>query len=174
MVYNPLIMQKSTLLYSYSGLINPVIKRKIIMDFRVAVKEDIQSVDKQKKSVYILQEAISNVLNYYTDINFTETKNTSAHCTSFIDNETIKLEFVSVILNNDIPSLEKKINNLNCIRFENLKEELALNLNKPISNDRGANIGLITILLKSNNKLKYEFTKIDTFTSKFTLTVLIQ
>ena len=167
-------MNKSTLLYSYSGLINPEIKTKIILDFRETVKAKISTVDKQKKSAYILQEAVNNVLNYYTDMRFTDTSSTSITCSSFSDNKTIELTFTSDMLTHDAASLEAKLNNLNCIQTESLKEELASNLNKPISNERGANIGLITIILKSNNKLKYEFIKIDAFISKFTLTVLLQ
>jgi hypothetical protein len=167
-------MNKSTLLYSYSGLINPEIKTRIILDFRKTVKAKIPTVDKQKKSAYILQEALNNVLNYYTDMRFTDTSSASISCSTFSDNRDIELIFASDMLTQDAASLEAKLNNLNGIQVEALKEELLSNLNKPISGDRGASIGLITMILKSNNKLKYEFTKTDAFICKFTLTVLLQ
>lgn len=174
MVCKTLSMNKSTLLYSYSGLINPEIKTKIILDFRNTVKTKIPTVDKQKRSAYILQEAVNNVLNYYTDKHFTDTSNASIACSTFSDDNTIELMFTSEMLAHDAASMEIKLNNLNCIQVETLKEELASNLNKPLSNGRGASIGLITMILKSNNKLKYEFARIDAFICKFTLTVLLQ
>lgn len=173
MACSPLSMSKSTLLYSYSGVINPEIKAGIILDFRNTVKARIPTVDKQKKSAYILQEAVTNVLNYYTDRHFTDTSHTSITCSTCSEGRNIELSVTSDMLIQDAASLEAKLNKLNDIQVEALKEELASNLNKPISSDRGANIGLITMMLKSNNKLKYEFIKTDAFICKFTLTVLL-
>jgi hypothetical protein len=174
MVCNTLRMTKSTLLYSYDGLMNQEIKPKIILDFRETVKAKIPTIDKQKRSAYIFQEAVNNIFNYYTDVNFTDAHSASITCLSFSESTSIELSFISDMLTHDAASLETKLTDLNGIQTESLKEELVLNLNKPISNDRGANIGLITIILKSNNKLKYEFIKIDAFICKFTLTILLQ
>lgn len=167
-------MNRNTVLYSFNGLINLEIKNKIISDFKHIAKEEIELVDKQKKCVYILQEAINNIFNYYTDNNLLDTYTVNVACKFQEDNKNIKLEFSSSILLKDVNHLESKINNLNCIEQSELKQAFNMQINQPITDKKGAGLGLITMALKSNNKLNYKFTAINNTVSNFTLTIITQ
>lgn len=167
-------MNRNTVLYSFNGLINLEIKNKIISDFKHIAKEEIELVDKQKKCVYILQEAINNIFNYYTDNNLIDSYTVNVACKFQEDNKNIKLEFSSSILLKDVNHLESKINNLNCIEQSELKQAFNLQINQPITDKKGAGLGLITMALKSNNKLNYKFATINNTVSNFTLTIITQ
>lgn len=68
----------------------------------------------------------------------------------------------NIIANKRINTLKKRLDKINLLDHEGLKSEYAEILDKEwISNEEGAGLGLITIALRSGNKIKYNFTSLD-------------
>jgi Family of unknown function (DUF6272) len=68
----------------------------------------------------------------------------------------------NIIANRRIKSLKNRIDRINDLDHEGLKSAYAEILDKEIlSLEEGAGLGLITIALRSGNKIKYNFTYLD-------------
>jgi len=156
--------------FSYNGSINELIIRDIILDFRSIIKRHVSIIDKQKKCAYIMQEAVNNILNYYKKNSFIDDKKIKIDCSKEEDNNTaITLKFTSNMYRVDIPAFEKKIIKLNALQKTELKTELQSILDAPILKENSANLGLLSMILKSDEKLKYQFINIDDVFCTFTL-----
>ena len=84
----------------------------------------------------------------------------------------LKVISSNLVANSSIPALEKQINTINSFDDEKaLKAYYLEHLeNNTISDKGGAGLGFITIGMKSGNKLKVDFKKINEDFSLFTLT----
>jgi hypothetical protein len=68
----------------------------------------------------------------------------------------------NIIANKRINNLKKRLDRINDLDHEGLKSEYAEILDKEkLSVEEGAGLGLITIALRSGNKIKYNFTYLD-------------
>ena len=78
------------------------------------------------------------------------------------------------ILNKNVEVIKNKIEEANSLDKEQLKELYASKINNSMISERGgAGLGIIDIALKSENKIKYTFTKIDDFFSYYELKIKV-
>jgi hypothetical protein len=122
-----------------------------------------------KKIFFISVETLQNMLIHGHKNNQGE-----QHNFFILSKNGVKMNIVSanLVSNNSIPSLEKQIETINSFDDEKaLKAYYLEHLeNNTISEKGGAGLGFITIGMKSGNKLKYDFQKINDDFSLFTLT----
>ncbi len=129
-----------------------------------------QSVSKGplRKIFFIAVETLQNMLIHGH-------KNLNGEQRSFFiltkNNSSVELYSANLISNKSVPILEKQIDTIN--DFEDsatLKAYYMEHLeNNQISEKGGAGLGFITIVMKSGNKLKVDFSKIDENYSMFLL-----
>ena len=158
-----------TVLVSHYGELS----QSVISNLEGDVEEKITSLDIAKgpikKIFFISVETLQNMLLHGHKNNAGEQHN------FFIlvkNGANLKVISSNLVANSSIPSLEKQINIINSFDDEKaLKAYYLEHLeNNTMSEKGGAGLGFITIGMKSGNKLKVDFKKINDQFSLFTLT----
>jgi len=161
--------QDETVLVSHYGELS----QSVISNLEGNVEEKITSLDIAKgpikKIFFISVETLQNMLLHGHKNNEGEQHN------FFIlvkNGSNLKVISSNLVANSSIPSLEKQINIINSFDDEKaLKAYYLEHLeNNTMSEKGGAGLGFITIGMKSGNKLKVDFKKINDQFSLFTLT----
>lgn len=149
------------------------LSQSVISNLEGAVEEKITSLEISKgpikKIFFISVETLQNMLIHGHKNNKGEQHN------FFIlvkNNDNIQVISSNLVSNSSIPTLEKQIETINSFDDEKaLKAYYLEHLeNNTMSEKGGAGLGFITIGMKSGNKLKMNFKKINDQFSLFTLT----
>lgn len=149
------------------------LSQSVISNLEGAVEEKITSLEISKgpikKIFFISVETLQNMLIHGHKNNKGEQHN------FFIlvkNNDSIQVISSNLVSNSSIPTLEKQIETINSFDDEKaLKAYYLEHLeNNTMSEKGGAGLGFITIGMKSGNKLKMNFKKINDQFSLFTLT----
>lgn len=161
--------QDETILVSHYGELS----QSVISNLEGNIEEKITSLDIAKgpikKIFFISVETLQNMLLHGHKNNQGEQHN------FFIlvkNGSNLKVISSNLVANSSIPALEKQINTINSFDDEKaLKAYYLEHLeNNTMSEKGGAGLGFITIGMKSGNKLKVDFKKINDQFSLFTLT----
>jgi hypothetical protein len=136
-------------------------------------------VDKQgmaitvKKKVYsAMVESLENIYKHQDIIN----SNTEhqPRFTLFLDEKEFSLFASNSLLNHKVTPLKEKLDRVNALNKEGLKELYKLTiLSGDVSPKGGAGLGIINIAKVSENKINYKFEKINSEYSYFTINVVI-
>ena len=161
--------QNETVLVSHYGELS----QSVISNLEGDVEEKITSLDIAKgpikKIFFISVETLQNML-----LHGQKNKQGEQHNFFILVKNGANLKVISsnLVANSSIPALEKQINTINSFDDEKaLKAYYLEHLeNNTISDKGGAGLGFITIGMKSGNKLKVDFRKINDDFSLFTLT----
>ena len=162
-------MEHESVLVTHIGELS----QSVISNLESSVEEKITSLEipkgPVKKIFFISVETLQNML-----IHGQKNNNGEQHNFFILSKNGVKVHVISanLIANNAIPSVEKQINVINS--FDDDKALKAYYLehleNNTMSDKGGAGLGFITIGMKSGNKLKTDFQKINDDFSLFTLT----
>ncbi len=161
--------QDETVLVSHYGELS----QSVISSLEGSVEEKITSLEISKgpikKIFFISVETLQNMLLHGHKNNQGEQHN------FFIlvkNGENLKVISSNLVANSSISALEKQIDTINSFDDEKaLKAYYLEHLeNNTMSDKGGAGLGFITIGMKSGNKLKVDFKKINDQFSLFTLT----
>lgn len=161
--------QDDTVLVSHYGELS----QSVISNLEGSVEEKITSLEIAKgpikKIFFISVETLQNMLLHGQKNNEGEQHNFFILVKNGVQLKVISSNLVS---NTSIPALEKQINTINSFDDEKaLKAYYLEHLeNNTMSDKGGAGLGFITIGMKSGNKLKVDFKKINDQFSLFTLT----
>lgn len=164
--------QKDTVLVSHLGELN----QGIISNLENCVEEKVSSLEipkgPLKKIFFISVETLQNMLIHGHKNNQGE-----QHNFFLLVKNGVKMNVVSanLIANDAVEAIEKQINVINSFDDEKaLKAYYIEHLeNNTMSEKGGAGLGFITIGMKSGNKLKVDFQKINDKFSLFKLTSTI-
>jgi hypothetical protein len=161
--------QKDTVLVAHFGELS----QSVISTLESNVEEKVASLEipkgPLKKIFFISVETLQNMLIHGH-------KNGDGHQHNFfmLIKNGVKMNVVSanLVSNAAVPAIEKQINVINSFDDEKaLKAFYIEHLeNNTMSDKGGAGLGFITIGMKSGNKLKVDFQKINDQFSLFTLT----
>lgn len=146
------------------------------MDIVQAKLAEVEPKSSIKKRVFnILVEILQNIYHHYGHItidNFSDEESVT-----FVLAKTQGDYYIiagNYILNEEMPALKAKIDLINSLPSEKLKQVYMETLgNGVISEKGGAGLGLIEIARKSGGKLFYEFRLFDNHISFFSLMVKI-
>lgn len=157
---------------SFVGLLT----QEIISKLETEIEEKVSSLNiakgPLKKTFFICVETLQNML-----IHGHKTENNE--CPVFFvlikTTENIIVLSANLVAENSIPTLEKQIDTINAFEDEKALKAHYLNHleNNELSDKGGAGLGFITIGMKSGNKLKIDFKKINDSTSLFILKTTI-
>lgn len=115
----------------------------------------------QKKLYAIFVECIENIYKN-TGNGRANTNNKLPYIRLAKQDDKFYISSGNVISNKRINTLKSRIDRINLLDHEGLKSEYAEIIDKEwISNEEGAGLGLITIALRSGNKINYHFTSLD-------------
>jgi len=164
-------MLKNQTILNYRGPIEFKIIEVLLQNVKNGLEEyDIKKVF--KKRVYnIIVECIENILKHKT----TE-KGTKIHPYIVLEKRSTRFFITAgnLILNEEVDFLKQKLNDVSRLDKDGLLKMYENQINKEdISMQNGAGLGIITIALKSNNKIRYSFTPVDERLSVFELQVTV-
>jgi hypothetical protein len=161
--------QEQSVLLSHHGELS----QSVISNLEESVESKVAELEVPKgplkKIFFISVETLQNMLIHGH-------KNNQGHQHNFfiLTKNGVKMNVVSanLVANTSIPALEKQIDIINSFDDEKaLKAYYLEHLeNNTMSDKGGAGLGFITIGMKSGNKLKVDFQKINDQFSLFTLT----
>ena len=167
-------MKQGEVIVAYKG----VIDSDIIANILTLVETKLEDVDIKntiKKRLYnILVEGLQN-LYHHVDMpkDFTKTEqesNIGIFILSYTD-DGFRMSTGNFVKHEKIDSIQQKIDNINSLSPEELKDfyKFVLN-NQTFSEKGGGGLGLIDIARKTGNKLEYNFIKYDSEYDFFNLT----
>lgn len=168
-------MQSSNVLMSYKGSVSNDLLTSLLAIAQYKLDGIEQKSVIKKKIFSILVEILQNIYHHFA--NTLKDKLLEDDSITFL---LMKVEDDYMIVTgnyvatSDVYLLRKRIDEVNSLSAEELKEKYREQLNiGSVSPKGGAGLGIIDIARKSSNKLEYEFVEYDADYSFFNLTVKI-
>lgn len=168
-------MQSDGIIMSYKGAASGDLLSSII-DIAQSRLADIESRSVVKKKVFsVLVEILQNIYHHFEDANSSNLKDDDS--VIFILAKTQDKYYITTgnyIRAEDVETLKKRIDSINALSADQLKEEYRKTLNSGTMSEKGgAGLGIMDIARKSGNKLEYEFKSRNEKYTFFSLTVRI-
>ncbi len=172
-IYNN--MDKNNILLSFKGDITSELLTSILQIIENRM-DNMHEETKIKKKVYnVLVECLQNLYHHIND--YTNEIGSNQKNAIFIiskTNTTYKIITGNYILNTNILELKNRLDEVNMLNKEQLKEYYKTILNNgEISAKGGGGLGMIDIARKTGEKLDYNFLEIDNKVSFFTLKIKV-
>ena len=167
-------MERNNILLSFKGEITSDLLTSILQIMENKM-ENMQEEPKMKKKVYnVLVECLQNLYHHLDEITETDEKIRSAIFTiGKLDNK-YSIVTGNYILNENISGLRNRLDEVNSLNREELKEYYKKVLNNgEMSLKGGGGLGMIDIARKTGEKLDYNFLEIDNKVSFFTLNIKV-
>ncbi len=168
-------MQSSNILMSYKGAASNDLLTSILAIAQSKLAE-LENKSVVKKRVFtILVEIIQNIYHHFAEVEVDNLHedDSIAFLLSKIDDTYVIITGNYVALS-DIAALKSRIDEVNAMNAEQLKEKYRETLNTgSVSPKGGAGLGIIDIARRSGSKLEYTFKEYSTKYSFFSLTVKI-
>jgi hypothetical protein len=117
----------------------------------------------QKKLYGIFVECIENIYkNTGNGKDFLDAKNKLPYIRLGRQDDKFFISSGNIISNKRIDTLKGKLDKINLMDHEGLRSAYAEIIDQEsLTNEEGAGLGLITIAMRSGNKIKYNFTSLD-------------
>ena len=175
--YNPMVhnSRKEEIL-NYSGRLRYDTIGELINKLKNKVSSISIKLAVYKKLLLIMIESLENILKY--NETFDSNSYIRTHFTQkFIiekNNRKYFLTSTNVVLNGDIPKLKNKINQVNSLDSDGLKDLYKSTITDgQFTHKGGAGLGFIEMAKISTEKIQYNFETIDNKYSSYELTVVI-
>ena len=175
--YNPMVhnSRKEEIL-NYSGRLRYDTIGELINKLKNKVSSISIKLAVYKKLLLIMIESLENILKY--NETFDSNSYIRTHFTQkFIiekNNEKYFLTSINVVLNSDIPKLKSKINQVNNLDSDGLKDLYKSTITDgQFTHKGGAGLGFIEMAKISTEKIQYNFETIDNKYSSYELTIVI-
>jgi hypothetical protein len=167
-------MERNNILLSFKGEITSDLLTSIlrIMENKM---DNMQEEPKMKKKVYnVLVECLQNLYHHMDDASDETGKIRSAIFTIGKMDGKYSIITGNYILNENIMGLRNRLDEVNSLNKEELKEYYKKVLNNgEMSLKGGGGLGMIDIARKTGEKLEYNFLEIDNKVSFFTLNIKV-
>ncbi len=167
---------KRQIIYSYKGPIVYETIGNMISSLKERMSEFEVKLVVYKKILLILIESMENIYKY-SELFEKNSLLADEYSPQFIlerANGKFYITTSNALLNKDIPFLEERINYLNNLNGEGLKELYKTTItNGQFTSKGGAGLGFIEMAKIANNKIRFHFEKIDKNHSYFHLKINI-
>jgi hypothetical protein len=158
-------MSNCSLSYVYRGSFNPDLTQNILDFAESSIGIKGESPKTQKKVYFIMVESLQNITRH------AETTSEEKEAGFFVMQNVGDEYFITSgnsVDNENVATLKDKLEDLNRLSPEELKERYLEIMNTPgLSEKGGAGLGLIEMMRKSGNKLAYDFKQTDDLSSYF-------
>ncbi len=168
-------MEKNNILLSFKGDITSELLTSILQIMENKM-DNMQEEPKIKKKVYnVLVECLQNLYHHMDDAtDHNGDKNRSAIFMIGKNNGAYNIITGNYILNENIHGLRQRLDEVNALSKEELKDYYKKMLNNgEMSLKGGGGLGMIDIARKTGEKLDYNFLEIDNKVSFFTLVIKV-
>ena len=167
-------MERNNILLSFKGEITSDLLTSILQIMENKM-ENMQEEPKMKKKVYnVLVECLQNLYHHLDEITETDEKIRSAIFTIGKLDNNYSIVTGNYILNENISGLRNRLDEVNSLNRDELKEYYKRVLNNgEMSLKGGGGLGMIDIARKTGEKLEYNFLEIDNKVSFFTLNIKV-
>ncbi|MBS1635289.1 MAG: SiaB family protein kinase [Bacteroidetes bacterium] len=168
-------MEKNNILLSFKGDITSELLTSILQIMENKL-DNMQEEPKIKKKVYnVLVECLQNLYHHMDDAtDHNGDKNRSAIFMIGKNNTAYNIITGNYILNENIHGLKQRLDEVNSLSKEELKDYYKQVLNNgEMSLKGGGGLGMIDIARKTGEKLEYNFLEIDNKVSFFTLVIKV-
>jgi hypothetical protein len=171
-------MDRNNILLSFKGDITAELLTSILQIIESKM-DNMQEEPKLKKKVYIvLVELLQNLYHHMDDPSHDGEPSEVARTAIFMigkENSHYNVITGNYIKNDKMTGLKKKMDEINSLPPEELKEHYKRILNNGQMSDKGGGgLGMIDIARRTGKPLFYEFTPINDVYSFFTLNVVIE
>lgn len=168
-------MERNNILLSFKGEITSDLLTSILQIMENKM-EDMQEDVKTRKKVYnVLVECLQNLYHHMDEISESDEDKVRAAIFTIgkMDNKYTIITG-NYISNENIQGLKKRIDDVNSLTKEELKDYYKKILNNgEMSLKGGGGLGMIDIARKTGEKLEYNFLEIDNKVSFFTLNIKV-
>ncbi len=168
-------MERNNILLSFKGEITSDLLTSILQIMENKM-ENMQEEPKMKKKVYnVLVECLQNLYHHLDEISEVDFERirSAIFMIGKIDN-SYSIITGNYILNENINGLKNRLDEVNALSKEELKEYYKKVLNNgEMSLKGGGGLGMIDIARKTGEKLEYNFLEIDNKVSFFTLKIKV-
>ncbi|MBK9283315.1 MAG: hypothetical protein IPM51_03255 [Sphingobacteriaceae bacterium] len=169
-------MERNNILLSFKGEITSDLLTSILQIMENKM-ENLQEEPKMRKKVYnVLVECLQNLYHHLDDVAEGQTNDKIRSAIFMIGKMDNKYSIFTgnYILNENIHGLKNRLDEVNSLNKEELKEYYKKVLNNgEMSLKGGGGLGMIDIARKTGEKLDYNFLEIDNKVSFFTLNIKI-
>jgi len=171
-------MDRNNILLSFKGDITAELLTSILQIIESKM-DNMQEEPKLRKKVYIvLVELLQNLYHHMDDPSLEEAAGEMARTAIFMigkENNHYNVITGNYIKNDRVPILKKKMDEINSLTPEEVKEHYKRTLNNgQISEKGGGGLGMIDIARRTGKPLFYDFAPINDAFSFFTLNVVIE
>lgn len=171
------MMERHNIMLSFQGGVNSELLTSILQIMESKL-DQVDDPPKIKKKVFnVLVECLQNLYHHIDEVPVTNEFNFNARSAIFMIGRETDHYLISTgnfILNENVHILQEKLDKVNSMDKEELKEYYKAVLNNgEMSNKGGGGLGMIDIARKSGQKLDYKFTKIDDVSSFFSLNIKV-
>ena len=171
-------MDRNNILLSFKGDITAELLTSILQIIESKM-DNMQEEPKLKKKVYIvLVELLQNLYHHMDDPSLKEGEGEVARTAIFMigkENNHYNVITGNYIKNDRVGGLKKKMDEINSLPPEELKEHYKKVLNNgQISDKGGGGLGMIDIARRTGKPLFYEFIPVSDNFSFFTLNIVIE
>lgn len=171
------MMDKHNIMLSFQGGVNSELLTSILQIMESKL-DQVDDPPKIKKKVFnVLVECLQNLYHHIDEVPITTDTGINARSAIFMIGRETDHYLISTgnfILNENVGILQEKLDKVNSMDKEELKEYYKTVLNNgEMSSKGGGGLGMIDIARKSGQKLDYKFSKIDDVSSFFSLNIKV-
>jgi len=166
------------ILHDFEGEITEVVLTQTLKNIEELLEKTEEDFKKSRKVYNILVEALQN-LYHHTDAQAAEVldngdQKKTAKFILALKNEEYNILAANYIVKDNIPTLKSKLDRVNSLEKDGLRELYKEVLNNgQYSVHGGGGLGMIDIARKSGNKLEYDFSDVNEDYGLFTLKIKV-
>lgn len=170
-------MEDDKIMLSFKGEISPELLTSILQIMESKL-DNIGEEPRMRKKVYnVLVECLQN-LYHHNDLPDHDDSDLKTRSSLFLigrnDNSTYRIITGNYILNTNVDELKEKLEKINGMSKEELKQYYISTLdNESFSDKGGGGLGMIDIARKSGQKFEYAFTLVNETYSFFSLIIQV-
>jgi hypothetical protein len=173
-IYEQFRLMGSNVVLSYKGEINNELLETIYSSMDRHFSDDT-SEKQRKRFFHVLVEALQNVFHHQSRVNISSLVKPDESGFIILDNgNAFQLITGNYVYNIAVPDLKNKIDEVNVMQPEELRKHYQQVLSETeLSEKGGAGLGIIEMVRRSGNPLKYEFKQVNDSISFFCLSILM-
>ncbi len=157
----------------YRGVFSDSLTEKILLLNENNVAKNNALGSSKKRISFLLVESFQNILKYGDVLNQNEESNKGMFIIKLLNN-TLYITSVNIVQQVDAEKIKTNIDYINSIKKEDLKKVYIERLSDmTYQTNKGAGLGFMEMVRKSQNNLEYSFKEIDSNHSTFFLTIKI-
>ncbi|TAG54861.1 MAG: hypothetical protein EAZ27_08205 [Cytophagales bacterium] len=163
-------LSEQNIILVYEGEFSQEITKSVLSMAEKNMDTTNEDLNIKKKVFNVMVECLQNICKHSEEFGGDNDDFNTAIFMIGKEHETYKITSGNVIYNNKVEGLKAKLEKINSLDKEGLKEYYKNTLsNSELSDKGGAGLGFIDMARKSGQKLAFEFTKIDEQISFFSL-----